>query len=109
MTVLHSIAIALLIWLNFAWPAAADAPICRSVNGQEICILSIQRSAKNHWEYRATVSIDGQTRSWRPGTVSIEKYNCRDRIRVGQDGRAVPFEPQGAGELICRLADQKRR
>ncbi|MBD2091478.1 hypothetical protein H6F67_16665 [Microcoleus sp. FACHB-1515] len=109
MTFLQSIAIALLICLSCAWPAAADAPICRSVNGQEICILSIKRSAKNYWEYRATVSIDGQARSWRSGTVSIEKYNCRDRIRIRQNGRSVPFEPQGVGELLCRLAHQKRR
>ncbi|NEQ26850.1 MAG: hypothetical protein F6K28_49055 [Microcoleus sp. SIO2G3] len=101
-SVFFSIAIALLGWMNFAQPAAAAAPICRSLNGHNICILSIQRSAKYPWEYRAAIRIDAQTRP-------IEKYNCRDRLHTQQDGRSVPFEPQGAGELICRLAHQKQR
>lgn len=89
--------------LSVALPLPAQASFCRnsaSVNGSlqnnhEICILSIKRSAKNYWEYRAIVSID---RVKQP----VEVYNCRDRIRVGKNG-IVPFHPNGAGELICRF------
>lgn len=76
--------------------AAAPAPICRTVEGHHICILSIQRSAKNHWEYRAVVSVDGQR-------LPVEVYSCRDRQRIEPDGRTQPFEPNGPGDLICRL------
>lgn len=78
--------------LTVALPAAAST--CRKSADRTICILSIQRSAKYYWEYRASVRIDGVTRP-------IEVYNCRDRLRVKKDGIAVPFQANGAGELIC--------
>lgn len=76
-------------------PAVAK-PFCRTVGDREICILSIKRSAKNYWEYRAAVSIDGVARP-------LETYSCRDRLRVRQDGKVARFEPNGVGELICNL------
>ena len=76
-------------------PASAK-PFCRTVGDRAICILSIKRSAKNYWEYRVAVSVDGIARP-------IEIYNCRDRLRVRQDGKVVRFEPNGVGELICNL------
>jgi hypothetical protein len=72
------------------------ASFCRTIRDRAICILSIQRSAKNYWEYRAAVSVDGVARP-------IEVYNCRDRLRVRPDGKVARFEPNGAGELICNL------
>ncbi|NEQ97116.1 MAG: hypothetical protein F6K30_10385, partial [Cyanothece sp. SIO2G6] len=54
-------------------------------------------SAKNYWEYRAVVKIDGKRQ---PMAV----YNCRDRIRtVKKTGKVVPFDLQGVGCLICQL------
>lgn len=88
-------ALLLLLTLSlFAVVLPAEASFCRHSNDHLICILSIKRSAKNYWEYRATVNVDGVKRS-------IEVYNCRDRIRVRKDGTVVPFEPNGPGELIC--------
>ena len=87
-----------LFWAGFGWfsqPANA-ALLCRSENAQQICILSIERSAKNHWEYRTVVSIDGKKRP-------LELYNCRDRVRISKDGKRVPFASQGPGPLICRI------
>lgn len=72
----------------------AEAAFCRTTAEHRICILEIKRSAKNYWEYRAAISIDGQTRP-------IEVYNCRERVRVLANG-VVPFVANGAGELICR-------
>jgi hypothetical protein len=84
----------LLLTLSFAVALPAEASFCRNSNNHSICILSIKRSAKNYWEYRAAVSVDGVERP-------IEVYNCRDRIRVRTDRTVVPFEPNSPGELIC--------
>ncbi len=82
--------------LSLAVALPAQASFCRNSNDHLICILSIKRSAKNYWEYRAAVSVDGVKRP-------IEVYNCRERVRVRQDGAVVPFEPNSPGELICNL------
>lgn len=83
-----------ILWLSFAPPAQAS--FCRTLNQRVICIKSIKRSAKNYWEYRAVVSIDGKERP-------LEVYNCRDRTKIRPDGTIVRFESNGAGELICNL------
>lgn len=74
----------------------AHALYCRTVNGHDICLVDVQRSAKNYWEYRVIVRVDGVDRP-------REVYNCRDRTKVQSDGRVVPFENPGPGLLICRL------
>ena len=88
------IALLLLLTLLFAIAPPAEASLCRTSNDRLICILSIKRSAKNYWEYRAAISVDGVKRP-------IEVYNCRDRMRVRTDGTVVPFAVNGPGELIC--------
>jgi hypothetical protein len=82
----------LVISLAVAFPALAS--VCRNWDDHQICIVDIKRSAKNYWEYRAAVSIDGVKRP-------IEVYNCRSRVKVLQDGTALPFEHNDPGELIC--------
>lgn len=88
------IVLILLLILSNAVALPALAAVCRNYNGQRICIVSINRSAKNYWEYKATVTIDGEKRPQ-------EVYNCRQKFRVQQDGTVVPFKPKDAGELIC--------
>jgi hypothetical protein len=90
-----------LFWLGgMAMMAPAQAaPYCRTTAEHTICVLSIKRSAKNYWEYRAAVSIDGVERP-------IERYNCRDRLRIQNDGIVKQFESAGAGSVICRLFDR---
>ena len=90
------LAVPLCLALSLAVPFPAEAAFCRQSSNGLICIVSIKRSAKNYWEYRASVSINGIKRP-------IEVYNCRDRIRIRKDGDVVPFESDGAGELICRF------
>ena len=90
------LAVLLCLAFSFAVPFPAQAAFCRQSSDRLICIVSIQRSAKNYWEYRARVSVDGIKRP-------IEVYNCRDRIRIRKDGSVVPFESDGAGKLICRF------
>lgn len=77
--------------LAIAFPAAAS--VCRNYNGHQICILSIKRSAKNYWEYRAAVSVDGVK-------GDTEVYDCRDRTKIQKD-RVVPFQPSDPGGLVC--------
>jgi hypothetical protein len=98
------ITLLLLLTLSFTIALPAEAAFCRNSNDRLICILSIKRSAKNYWEYRAAVSIDGVKRP-------LEVYNCRDslrdsfasRVRVRKDGIVAPFEPNDPAELICNL------
>jgi len=86
----------LLVVLSLAIAPPAFASFCRQSHDHRICILKIQRSAKYHWEYRATVSVDGVERA-------TEVYNCRDRVKIQPDKTVVPFEAEGAGELICHF------
>lgn len=98
MTQSIALLLALILWLTVALPVTA-ADFCRRWGDHTVCIVSIKRSAKNYWEYRAAVRIDDIERP-------IEVYNCRDRIRVQSDGAIVPFEPQGAGQFICTRVDR---
>jgi hypothetical protein len=81
-------------FFSVAFPA--EASLCRNYNNHHICIINIKRSAKNYWEYRAEVSVDDVKRP-------IEVYNCRDRMRVKQDGTTVPFEQNDLGKFVCSL------
>ncbi|NHC35730.1 hypothetical protein [Scytonema millei] len=82
-----------ILLLSFAIAFPAVAGVCRTRDGHQICILSLQRSAKNYWEYRADVSIDGVK-------GDTEVYNCRDRVKVRKD-RVVAFRSGDPGDLVC--------
>ena len=93
--ILFSIIIGCFSWLIFP----VEAATCRTLDGHQICIIQIKRSAKNYWEYRAIVSIDGKKRP-------REVYNCRDKYTVEYDRAIIPFKKNGTGELICSLFDK---
>ncbi|MBN8559671.1 MAG: hypothetical protein J0L70_04030 [Leptolyngbya sp. UWPOB_LEPTO1] len=85
--------IALLLWLSIAFPAYA-AERCRPVNDQEVCIVSIRRSAKNYWEYRAIVKVDGAVKP-------LQIYDCRSKTTI-QDNKVLElFEQDGTAEAVC--------
>lgn len=88
------ISLILILILSNVIVLPAMAAVCRNYNGERICIVNINRSAKNYWEYRASVTIDGVKRPQ-------EVYNCRQKLRVQQDGTVVPFKSKDPGELIC--------
>ena len=75
----------------------ADAAMCRDRFEQQVCILKLKRSAKNYWEYRATVSIDGEKQR------AKEIYNCRDRTLIRKGKYPIPFQPDSPGDLVCDL------
>ena len=80
--------------LNLAWVSPARAAICRQQRNNRICIVSIKRSAKYYWEYRASVRVNDQT-------YPIEIYNCRRKVRIKSDKTSVLFIENGPGYLIC--------
>jgi len=80
----YTVLLLLVLILSFTLAPPTYASVCRNYNGQQICILSINRSAKNYWEYKASVSVNGVKRP-------IEVYNCRERAKVQKD----------PGKLIC--------
>lgn len=97
----------LLLILPFSVVNPAFASVCRNYDvydglHQKICILSISRSAKNYWEYRATVSVDGVKRP-------TEVFNCRERVKVQQDGTVLPFEQKDPGDIVCSFFNSSRR
>jgi hypothetical protein len=94
MRVISRLGLVLLIALFWFPHPAAAAAFCREVNQQQVCIVSIQRSAKYHWEYRVVLQIEGEEKP-------LEVYNCRDRVRVQFNGTRRPFQPDGVGEMVC--------
>lgn len=80
----------------FTMPRPAFAAVCRTVNGHQICILDIKRSAKKYWEYRVTASIDGITQ---PNKI----YECRDRIKILPNGTVVRFGNEDVAEVVCSV------
>ena len=88
------VAVVLLLIVPFSVTLTADAAVCRNFDSHQICILSIKRSAKNYWEYTASVSVD------KVKTPS-EVYNCRDRVKIQPNKAVVPFGQKDPGEFIC--------
>lgn len=80
-------------------PAAQAKAFCRTSGDREVCILRIERSAKNYREYRAQVKVDGKKRP-------LEVYDCQQRLRQRKDGTRVAFEPNGAGAIVCSALDK---
>ncbi|MGJ5673777.1 MAG: hypothetical protein ACR9NN_09240 [Nostochopsis sp.] len=91
----------LVLVIFFSVVSSAEASVCRNYQGRKICIISIKRSAKNYWEYRASVSVDGFKRP-------LEVYNCREQNKAEEDGTIIPFDDIDPGRLICRYFQNKK-
>lgn len=83
----------ILLTVNLVFPAQAS--ICRNYDDNLICILKIKRSAKYHWQYRASVSINGVVQP-------LEVYDCHQQIKIQKNGKIIPFSHQDASKLICQ-------
>ena len=83
-----------LCWLTAILPA--KAAFCRQIDGHQICILKIERSAKNYWQYQAMASIDGREKP-------LASYDCRDRLITDFDGNLSSFRSRQDAKLICSL------
>jgi len=92
--IIKFITLLLLLTFSLAIAPPAEASFCRNSNDHSICVLSIKRSAKNYWEYRVVISIDGKKQP-------LEVYNCRKRIKINRQGDIIPFQTNSPGEIIC--------
>ncbi len=88
------ILLCLFVYLLTSLPAEASS--CYHYYDNEICILSIKRSAKYHWQYRVSVNVNNIT-------YPLEVYNCRRKIKTQQNGQQIHFKVNGAGEFICKM------
>lgn len=89
--------VVVVLWVAIAFPLpSAQALPCRSIDRHQVCIEQIKRSAKNYWEYRVVVRVDGVKQP-------PEVYNCRDRTHTSKNGHPQSFETQDIGAVICRL------
>jgi hypothetical protein len=82
-------------------PIANAAPLtCRLYDDHDVCIDRIKRSAKNYWEYRVSLTIDGQKQ---PEDV----LDCRHYQRIDRDGFIDPFKPNDVGRFVCRYFNHR--
>lgn len=95
---LRLIVLLLVLWV---WAFPAQALPCRHYRGHEVCILSIKRSAKNYWEYRASVRLDGVTKP-------IRIYDCRSRRIVLGDPFLEELEQDDTPEVVCSYFKKPR-
>jgi hypothetical protein len=91
-----------LLLITLQASSALAAPICRTIQNQDVCILSIKRSAKNFWEYNAAVSIDGKRGPKEP-------YNCRSRYKTLRNGSVEYFSSDSIGSLVCKIYKPTRK
>ena len=94
MKLIASVLVSLSIMFSFAFPANA-AVTCRDFNGHEVCVLNIRRSPKRYWNYKTTISIDGEKQP-------TDIYNCRSEYKIQNDGKIVKFKEDGVGNLVCK-------
>lgn len=71
-----------------------QAAPCRNLDHHEICIVTIKRSAKNYWEYRAQVRVDGEVKP-------MQVYDCRKKIAIQPNKVLELFEQDGTAEAVC--------
>lgn len=88
---LRFIVLLMMVW---SWAFPAHALICRHYQNQEMCIVTIKRSAKNYWEYRASVRVEGVTKP-------IRAYDCRTRKIIFDNPILEEFEQDGTAEVVC--------
>lgn len=67
-------------WVNLLWVMPAAAEICRVYGSQTICLVSVKRSAKYYWEYRAVLRIDGKK-------FPIKTFDCRHDLDLANNQR----------------------
>lgn len=84
----------ILILLLISVTLPVQAATCRLSNNHEICILTIKRSAKNYWEYRAKVQVDGEVKP-------MQVYDCRKKMTIQSNKVLELFEQDGTAEVVC--------
>ncbi|MGF1493872.1 MAG: hypothetical protein ACFBSC_15750 [Microcoleaceae cyanobacterium] len=86
--------IMLLTCFNLTLLPGIAADLCHRIDGKDVCIHRIKRSAKRYWEYRVSLKVEGKVQP-------TEIYNCRRQLLIKSNGKTVEFKPQGIGEIIA--------
>jgi hypothetical protein len=85
----------LVLWLIVT--PRLEATTCQYLAEKKVCLQQIKRSAKYYWEYRVSLSSDGQKQ---PPRI----YNCRDRYYTLPDRTQVYYrQSDRLSKLVCRL------
>jgi hypothetical protein len=84
----------MVFWL--AHPAMAQGSICDRRNGQQICVEQMQRSAKNYWEYRVRLTVNGVIQP-------LVFYDCRQRKKSLARGVWVDVVEDKIDRFACSL------
>jgi hypothetical protein len=93
-----------LLWLGLLWIPTPDAIAahCRTVEGKQVCIAWIKRSAKRYWEYQAALAIEGKRQ---PKAV----YDCRSRAIIDEYDTAIPFRFNDPAAVVCDLYRERSK
>ena len=84
--------------LVFGTAGKAIAQQCRVIGGQEICLVSVKRSAKYYWQYRAVLKIDGKQQP-------REKFDCHPRNTKMQSDRQSLQDKKHA--FVCNIIPKR--
>ena len=76
----------------------AIAQQCRMFSQQEICLVSVKRSAKYYWQYRAVLKVDGKRQP-------TEKFDCHPRNAKVQ--RINPSLQEQKRAFVCNIVPQR--
>jgi hypothetical protein len=93
--VLITVLLALGLWgAMMVWsPESSASILCRNLEGQQVCIETIKRSAKYNWEYRVVVSVDGTSRP-------VKRYDCRPSTGFDRES-VMPYFEVALRQFIC--------
>lgn len=62
------------------WVLPVYGATCKVYDGQEICLVSLKRSAKYYWEYRAILRVDGKE-------LPVKKFDCLNNLDLANNQR----------------------
>lgn len=88
----------ILLLVILTWSTWLTSPTlakdCYDYQGHNICIISIQRSAKYYWQYKVDLTING-------GKQPQTTYDCRHETKKVKNSNSIGFKSGDVGYLIC--------
>ncbi|AFY37498.1 hypothetical protein Lepto7376_1131 [[Leptolyngbya] sp. PCC 7376] len=84
--------------LMFCSAAPAIAVQCQTIGDQEICLVSVKRSAKYYWQYRAVLKINGKQHP-------SERFDCHPRNTKTQGDRQSLKDQKHA--FVCNIIPKR--
>jgi hypothetical protein len=85
-----------LLIVIFLGALPAQASFCKNIEQQQVCILSIDRSAKNFWEYQVQLTVNHVTQP-------LAVYNCQEQQWRTPTGDWTAFTDDSVNAVACSL------